>query len=217
MIHLIALIRRDLALAFRERSDSLLVIAFFVIAALLFPFGVGSEPNLLARIGPGVILAVALLAALLSLDRLFQTDYEDGSLELLATGPVPLGLVVTAKIIAHWLTSATAQPVLQSAAGPAARPAADHAAGDPAAQPDRRYRRGADARGPARWRASVPAYSAALYPDPDLRRRCPRCGPPRPRHLPASGHPRRHAAGRPATLPTGRNSRGPAGARVDSS
>ena len=105
MIHLIALIRRDLALAFRERSDSLLVIAFFVIAALLFPFGVGSEPNLLARIGPGVILAVALLAALLSLDRLFQTDYEDGSLELLATGPVPLGLVVTAKIIAHWLTT----------------------------------------------------------------------------------------------------------------
>lgn len=105
MIHLIALIRRDLALAFRERSDSLLVIAFFVIAALLFPFGVGSEPNLLARIGPGVILAVALLAALLSLDRLFQTDYEDGSLELLTTGPVPLGLVVTAKIIAHWLTT----------------------------------------------------------------------------------------------------------------
>lgn len=105
MIHLIALIRRDLALAFRERSDSLLVIAFFVIAALLFPFGVGSEPNLLARIGPGVILAVALLAALLSLDRLFQTDYEDGSLELLATGPVPLGLVVTAKITAHWLTT----------------------------------------------------------------------------------------------------------------
>lgn len=105
MIHLTALIRRDLALAFRERSDSLLVIAFFVIAALLFPFGVGSEPNLLARIGPGVILAVALLAALLSLDRLFQTDYEDGSLELLATGPVPLGLVVTAKIIAHWLTT----------------------------------------------------------------------------------------------------------------
>ncbi|MEQ8709611.1 MAG: heme exporter protein CcmB [Rhodospirillales bacterium] len=105
MNRLPALIRRDLALAFRERSDSLLVIAFFVIAALLFPFGVGSEPNLLARIGPGVILAVALLAALLSLDRLFQTDYEDGSLELLATGPVPLGLVVTAKIIAHWLTT----------------------------------------------------------------------------------------------------------------
>ena len=105
MNRLIALVRRDLALAFRERSDSLLVIAFFVIAALLFPFGVGSEPGLLARIGPGVILAVALLAALLSLDRLFQTDYEDGSLELLATGPVPLGLVVTAKIIAHWLTT----------------------------------------------------------------------------------------------------------------
>lgn len=105
MTRLIALIRRDLALAFRERSDSLLVIAFFVIAALLFPFGVGSEPNLLARIGPGVILAVALLAALLSLDRLFQTDYEDGSLELLATGPVPLGFIVTAKIIAHWLTT----------------------------------------------------------------------------------------------------------------
>lgn len=101
----LAIVRRDLALAFRERSDSLLVVGFFVIAAILFPFGVGPEPNLLARMGPGVIWAVALLAALLSLDRLFQSEYDDGSLELMATGPVPLGTVVTAKILAHWLTT----------------------------------------------------------------------------------------------------------------
>ena len=100
-----ALVRRDRALAFRERSDSLLVVGFFVIAAVLFPFGVGPEPNILARMGPGVIWAVALLSALLSLDRLFQADYEDGSLELLVAGPTPLGLVVTAKILAHWLTT----------------------------------------------------------------------------------------------------------------
>ena len=82
-----------------------MVVTFFIIAVVLFPLGVGPEPNVLARISSGVIWVAALLASMLSLERLFQTDYEDGSLELLALQPVALELTVAAKIIAHWLTS----------------------------------------------------------------------------------------------------------------
>lgn len=89
----------------RQSTDSVMVVAFFVIAVVLFPFGVGPEPNMLARIGPGVIWVAALLAAMLSMERMFQTDYEDGSLELLALSPVPLELTVCAKILVHWLTT----------------------------------------------------------------------------------------------------------------
>jgi heme exporter protein B len=85
--------------------DSVMVVAFFVIAVILFPFGIGPEPNVLARISAGVVWVAALLASMLALERLFQTDYEDGSLELLALAPVPLELVVLAKVIAHWLTT----------------------------------------------------------------------------------------------------------------
>src|SRR5690606_26819619 len=74
-------------------------------AVVLFPFGVGPEPNVLARIGGGVIWVAALLAAMLSLERLFQADYEDGSLELLSLEPVALEVVVLAKVLAHWLTT----------------------------------------------------------------------------------------------------------------
>ncbi|HKX09848.1 MAG TPA: heme exporter protein CcmB, partial [Stellaceae bacterium] len=73
-----ALVARDLRLALRQGSDAALVLAFFVLAVVLFPFGVGPEPQLLARIAAGVVWVTALLAALLSLDRLFQQDYEDG-------------------------------------------------------------------------------------------------------------------------------------------
>lgn len=98
-------IKRELNLAFRQHLDSLMVLVFFVLAIVLFPFGVGPEPNILARIAPGIIWVAALLAAMLALERIFQTDYEDGSLELLALAPLPLELTVLAKVVAHWLTT----------------------------------------------------------------------------------------------------------------
>ena len=103
--HMSVLIRRDLRLAVRQGMDSMMAVVFFVLAVVLFPFGVGPELDMLARIAAGVIWVAALLASMLSLERLFQTDYEDGSLELLALSPVPLELVVAAKIAAHWLTT----------------------------------------------------------------------------------------------------------------
>ncbi len=110
------LARRDLRLAVRQGMDCLMSVVFFVLAVVLFPFGVGPEPDMLARIAPGVIWVAALLASMLALERLFQTDYEDGSLELLALAPVPLEAVVIAKVTAHWLTTGlpliVAAPVL---------------------------------------------------------------------------------------------------------
>ncbi len=98
-------VRRELKLAFRHNLDSVMVLAFFVLAVVLFPFGVGPEPNMLARIAAGVIWVAALLASMLALERLFLTDYEDGSLELLALSPLPLEIVVLAKVVAHWLST----------------------------------------------------------------------------------------------------------------
>lgn len=105
MERFLRLVGRDLRLAQRHGFDSLLVVVFFVIAVVLFPFGVGPEPNILARISAGVLWVAALLASMLSLERLFQTDYEDGSLELLVLAPLPLEVVVLAKVAAHWLTT----------------------------------------------------------------------------------------------------------------
>jgi len=99
------IIRRDLHLAFRQGMDSMMVVMFFVIAVVLFPFGVGPEANILARIAAGVIWVAALLSSMLSLERLFQTDYEDGSLELLTLSPMALEIIVLAKVVAHWLTT----------------------------------------------------------------------------------------------------------------
>ena len=98
-------LRRDLRLALRNRADTLTVLAFFVLAVVLFPFGVGPEPGILTRIAPGVIWVMALLAALLSLDRLFQADYEDGSLDLLLLAPGSLVVTIAMKVAAHWLTT----------------------------------------------------------------------------------------------------------------
>jgi heme exporter protein B len=98
-----ALVGRDLRLSVRHGGAALLAVTFFVLAVTLFPLGVGPEPQILARIGAGVLWVAALLAALLSLDRLFQADFEDGSLELLAQSPLPLSLTVLAKCLAHWL------------------------------------------------------------------------------------------------------------------
>ncbi len=101
----VQMVARDLRLALRQRADAGMVVLFFVLTAALFPFGVGPEANLLARIAPGVIWVTALLAVLLSLERLFLADYEDGALELLALSPLPLELIVLAKALAHWLTT----------------------------------------------------------------------------------------------------------------
>ena len=99
------LVRRDLRLALRQGMDSLMIVMFFVIAVVLFPFGVGPEPGILSRIAAGVIWVAALLSTMLSLERLFLADYEDGSLELLTLSPVALEVLVLAKVVAHWLTT----------------------------------------------------------------------------------------------------------------
>jgi heme exporter protein B len=102
---MIALLARDLRLALRAGGGFGLGLAFFLILAVLVPLGVGPEPATLARIAPGILWVGALLACLLSLDRIFALDFEDGSLDLLATAPVPLEGVVTVKALAHWLTT----------------------------------------------------------------------------------------------------------------
>jgi len=102
---LLAILKRDLRLALRQGADTLVVVLFFVLTVTLFPFGVGPEPEVLARIASGVIWVTALLASLLSLERLFQTDYEDGGLDLLVLSPIGLESTVLAKCLAHWLTT----------------------------------------------------------------------------------------------------------------
>ncbi len=94
---------RDLRLSLRQGSDVAMVVSFFVITVTLFPLGVGPEANILARIAAGVVWVTALLATMLSLDRLFQSDYEDGSIDLLLLTPLPLEFVVLAKTMAHWM------------------------------------------------------------------------------------------------------------------
>ncbi len=111
------IVARDLRLALRRRwADSTMVVTFFVLTVVLFPIGVGPDTAILARIGPGVIWVTALLASMLSLERLFQADFEDGNLDLLVLGSLPLEAVVLAKSLAHWLTTGllliVAAPVL---------------------------------------------------------------------------------------------------------
>jgi heme exporter protein B len=101
----LALMRRDLRLALRTPGDSATVVLFFVLTCVLFPFGIGPDPNLLARIAAGIIWVTALLASLLSFDRLFQLDAEDGSLDLISLAPAPLELLVLGKCLAHWLVT----------------------------------------------------------------------------------------------------------------
>ncbi len=102
---MIALLIRDLRLAVRAGGGFGLGLAFFLIVTMLVPFGVGPEGAILARIAPGILWVGALLACLLSLDRVFQLDFEDGTLDLLATSPVPMEGVVLVKALAHWLTT----------------------------------------------------------------------------------------------------------------
>lgn len=110
-----ALLLRDLRLSIRAGGGFGLSLAFFLIVVTLVPFGVGPETAILTRIAPGVLWVGALLACLLSLDRIFQLDHEDGSLDLLATSPLPLEGVVLVKGLAHWLT--TGLPLTLAAPG----------------------------------------------------------------------------------------------------
>ena len=100
-----AMLLRDLRLVLRRRADTLSALVFFVLVASLFPLGVGSEPALLRSMGAGVVWVAALLAALLSLGRLFADDFQDGTLEQMLLAACPLPLLVAAKILAHWICS----------------------------------------------------------------------------------------------------------------
>lgn len=100
-----AIIRRDLLLAFRRRAEAANPLFFFVLVVTLFPLAVGAQPNLLQAMAPGVIWVSALLAALLSLDGLFRSDFDDGSLEQLLLSPHPLSVLVLGKIVSHWLVT----------------------------------------------------------------------------------------------------------------
>lgn len=102
---MIALLIRDLRLALRAGGGFGLGLAFFLLVAVLVPLGVGPENATLAKIAPGILWVGALLACLLSLDRIFALDFEDGSLDLLATAPIPLEGVVAVKACAHWLVT----------------------------------------------------------------------------------------------------------------
>jgi heme exporter protein B len=100
-----ALLLRDMRLAIRAGGGFGLSLAFFLIVVVLVPFGVGPEMGLLSKIAPGILWVGALLACLLSLDRIFALDFEDGTLDLLATAPLPLEAVVSVKSLAHWITT----------------------------------------------------------------------------------------------------------------
>jgi heme exporter protein B len=104
------LLRYELQLAWQQGSSSGMAVAFFVIAVVLFPLGIGPELSILSRVSAGVIWVAVLLSALLSLDRLFQADFEDGSLDQLALIPLPLELIVAVKALAHWI--ATCLPII---------------------------------------------------------------------------------------------------------
>ena len=96
---------RDLLLAARRNSDVLTVVLFFVIVVSLFPLGIGPDPKLLRTVGPGVLWVAALLASMLALGRVFAADHADGTLEQMMLGATPLGVIVAAKVFAHWLVT----------------------------------------------------------------------------------------------------------------
>jgi heme exporter protein B len=101
----VAIIRRDLLLALRRRSEIANPLFFFVLVITLFPLGVGAKPHLLQAIAPGIIWVSALLAAMLSLDSLFRSDFDDGSLEQMLLSPHPVSILILGKVFAHWLVT----------------------------------------------------------------------------------------------------------------
>ena len=105
MSALVSILRRDLLLAMRRKAEVLTALFFFVIVSSLFPLGIGPEPSLLRKIGPGVLWVGALLATMLGLQRMFATDHADGTLEQMVLSSAPLPLLVAGKIAAHWVVS----------------------------------------------------------------------------------------------------------------
>ncbi|ASJ95265.1 MULTISPECIES: heme exporter protein CcmB [Shewanella] len=97
------LLKRDLQIAVRHKGDIFNPLLFFILVVTLFPLGIGPEPQVLSRVAPGIIWVAALLASMLSLERLFKADFSDGSLEQMLLSPQPLSLMVLAKVLAHWL------------------------------------------------------------------------------------------------------------------
>ncbi|MCL1115339.1 MULTISPECIES: heme exporter protein CcmB [Shewanella] len=97
------LLQRDLRIAIRHRGDIFNPLLFFILVVTLFPLGIGPEPQVLTRVAPGIIWVAALLASMLSLERLFKADYNDGSLEQMLLSPQPLVILVLAKVFAHWI------------------------------------------------------------------------------------------------------------------
>src|SRR5215469_1691828 len=110
-----ALLVRDIRLATRAGGSAALALAFFVAVATLVPLGIGVDLKLLARVAAGVLWVAAVLAALLALDRLFQADFEDGSLDVIALSPLSLERASATKILAHWLTTGLPMTVLSPA------------------------------------------------------------------------------------------------------
>ena len=164
-----AMLWRDLTLAWRRRGDIAMPVLYALIVTMLFPFALGPEDTLLQRIAGGVVLVTVLLAMLLTLDAMFSSDIEDGSLEQLVLSPQPLALLLGMKILAHWLTTAlpliviapllAAMLHLPGRGDPGA--AAGTAAGHAAAQPARRGAGGADGRHAALWYAARLDVAAA--------------------------------------------------------
>lgn len=111
------LLRRELVIAWRDGGAIGVALGFYLIVVTLLPLGLGPDLNLLSRIAPGLLWVALLLAALLSLGRMFQSDLEDGSLDVLATGPLPLELVAVAKSLVHWMTTGVPLAALAPALG----------------------------------------------------------------------------------------------------
>lgn len=98
-------LKRDINLSLRQKSDMVMGGAFFLMAMTLFPLAIGPDAMMLAKIAPGIVWSLALLVVILSLDRIFQSDYRDGSLDIILLAQAPLSLIVGARFFAHWLTS----------------------------------------------------------------------------------------------------------------
>jgi|RhiMetdeSRZDD1v2_1073273.scaffolds.fasta_scaffold213255_4 heme exporter protein B len=111
------LVRRDLRLAWKEGGTIGIALGFYLVVVTMLPLSLGPDLNLLSRIAPGLLWVALLLATLLSLGRLFETDFEDGSLEAMAIGPLPLEAVAAAKSLAHWLTTGIPLTILAPVLG----------------------------------------------------------------------------------------------------
>ena len=176
---MIALLIRDLRLAIRAGGGFGLGLAFFLMVAVLVPLGVGPEQDILRKIAPGILWVGALLACLLSLDRIFALDFEDGSLDLLATAPIPMEGVVAVKSLAHWLVTGLPLTLVSPVLGllmnlsPCGLWLAGGGAGawHAGAVGDRGLWCGADGGAEAGRAAAEPAGAADVCADADFRRR----------------------------------------------